>query len=208
MDGMNSKRTVNLVVVGVGGQGLITIGRVLGNAAIKRGVGILVSEIHGLAQRGGSVIVHVRIGSPNSPLVPVGGAHAVLGLELMETIRYLNYANRDTLIIVNRRTIRPSLPKVRVIPIEDTIKKLRDYGLKVLDIDAYNLAMKAGGAVSENMVMLGALIGSNILEGLIDLNDVEYAIKNTMHPRWHEINIKALKLGYEEAKKNLHTTKL
>lgn len=198
-------RNVNIVIVGVGGQGLITIGRVLGIAAIARGTGILVSEIHGLAQRGGSVIVHVRIGSPNSPLVPLHGAHVMLGLELTETIRYLDYANKQTLMILNRRTIRPNLPKVRTIPIEDTIRKLRSLGLRVIDIDAYNLAMKAGSIVSENMVMLGALLGSNILEGLISIEDVEEAIKEVIHPRWQEININALRLGYSEASKRIRS---
>lgn len=191
-------KTVNIVVVGVGGQGLITIGRILGNAAIIRGIGILVSEIHGLAQRGGSVIVHVRIGSPNSPLVPLHGAHVMLGLELIEAIRYLEYVNKNTLMILNRRTIRPSLPKVRSIPIEDTIRKFKSLGLRVIDIDAYSLAIKAGSAISENMVMLGALLGSKILEGLISIGDVEEAIKRTIHPRWQEVNIRALKLGYNE----------
>lgn len=198
-------KTVNIVVVGVGGQGLITIGRILGNAAIVRGTGILVSEIHGLAQRGGSVIVHVRIGSPNSPLVPLHGAHVMLGLELTEAIRYLNYVNKQTLMILNRRTIRPSIPKVRTIPIEDTIRRLKSLGLRVIDIDAYNLAIKAGSAISENMVMLGALLGSKVLEGLISIEDVEEAIKRIMHPRWQEVNINALKLGYNEVLRRIQS---
>ncbi len=198
--GQNMNKTINIVIVGVGGQGLITIGRILGNAAILKNVGALVSEVHGLAQRGGSVIVHARIGNPHSPLVPLGGAHALLGLELAEVIRYLPYVNRNTLLVVNRRFIRPSVPKARMPPIEDTLAKLREKGLKVIDMNAFDLAVKAGSPVSENIVMLGGLIATNVLGGILDIDAVREAIKYTFHPRWHEINLKALQYGYDAVK--------
>ncbi len=196
-------RTVNIVIVGVGGQGLITIGRILGNAAVLRNIGVLVSEVHGLAQRGGSVIVHARIGNPHSPLVPLGGAHALLGLELAETIRYLPYVNKNTLLIVNRRFIRPSVPKARMPPVEDTINKLRGKGLKVIDINAFDLASRAGSPVTENIVMLGGLVATNILGGMLSLDDFREAIKNTFPPRWHEVNLRALQYGYDAVKEKL-----
>ncbi len=193
-------KTINIIIVGVGGQGLITIGRILGNAAVLKNIGVMVSEVHGLAQRGGSVIVHARIGNPHSPLVPLGRAHALLGLELAEAIRYLPYVNENTLLIVNRRFIRPSVPKARMPPLEDTIAKLREKGLKVIDINAFDLAVKAGSPVSENIVMLGGLIATGILEGLLDIEAVREAIKSTFHPRWHEVNLRALQYGYDTVK--------
>lgn len=193
-------KTKNIIIVGVGGQGLITIGRILGNAAILKNIGIMVSEVHGLAQRGGSVIVHVRIGAPHSPLVPLGRAHALLGLELAEVIRYLPYINESTLLIVNRRFIRPSIPKARMPPLEYTIAKLRKRGLKVIDVNAFDLAVKAGSPVSENIVMLGGLIATDTLKEILDLETIREAIKSTFHPRWHEVNLRALQYGYDAVK--------
>ncbi len=200
---LNKRKTINMVIVGVGGQGLITLGRVLGNASIISGTNILVSEIHGLAQRGGSVIVHVRIGEPNSPLVPLGGADIVLGLELIEVVRYLEYANHDSLFIVNNRVIRPSLPKVRAPSPQAILSKLKELGLNIIAINARELAEKAGSSLSENIVMLGALMGTGVLDEYISLNHVKKAIERTLPPRWHEVNIKALELGYMEAKKQI-----
>ncbi len=200
---LNDKKVINMVIVGVGGQGLITLGRVLGNAAIISGTNILVSEIHGLAQRGGSVIVHVRIGEPNSPLVPLGGADIVLGLELIEVIRYLEYANHNTLFVVNNRVIRPSLPRVRVPLPQAILSKLKELGLNIITINARELAEKAGSSLSENIVMLGALMGTGILDKYIALDHVKKAIEQTLPPRWHNVNIKALELGYMEARKQI-----
>ena len=199
---MKTNKTINIIVTGVGGQGLITLGDVLGTAAVLRGVKVFVSEVHGLAQRGGSVIVHVRIGEPNSPLVPEKGANVILALEVLEAIRAIaTYANPKTLVIVNRRLIRPVVPGVKLKNIDEYISYIKKLGLKVIELNALDLAIKAGNPLGENMVMIGALLASKALNGLLDLNDVEKAIQTVMSKKWFDVNIKALRMGYEEVAK-------
>ncbi|MCS7385306.1 MAG: indolepyruvate oxidoreductase subunit beta [archaeon GB-1867-005] len=188
-------KTFNLILCGVGGQGLITLGRIIGNAAIIHGTGVSISEVHGMAQRGGSVIVHVRIGEPESPLIPRGMADAMLSLEILEACRNLTYTNNKTAIFVNRRIIRPSIPGIKLPTINEILHNLKKIGLKVEVVDAQKLALKAGAPLSENVVMLGALLSTNILKEYISIEDVEKAILNLFPKRIAEINLKALNLG-------------
>ena len=190
----------DLILTGVGGQGLITLGRIIGETAIKNNVNALISEVHGMAQRGGQVIVHVRLGDVNSPLVPIGDANAILGLELIELIRNIKYANKDTVLIANNRTIRPSIPKVKIPNKDDLINFLKQTGLKVILIDALKLAIEAGSPIAENIVMLGALIASTNINKYFTLSDVEEVIKEIIPKRYVEVNLKALKLGYNTVK--------
>ena len=190
----------DLILTGVGGQGLITLGRIIGETAIKNNVNALISEVHGMAQRGGQVIVHVRLGDVNSPLVPIGDANAILGLELIELIRNIKYANKDTVLIANNRTIRPSIPKVKMPNKDDLINFLKQTGLKIILIDALKLAIEAGSPIAENIVMLGALIASTNINKYFTLSDVEEVIEEIIPKRYVEVNLKALKLGYNTVK--------
>ena len=88
-------------------------------------------------------------------------------------------------------------------PVEDTINKLRGKGLKVIDINAFDLASRAGSPVAENIVMLGGLVATNILGRMLSLDDFREAIKNTFPPRWHEVNLRALQYGYDAVKEKL-----
>ncbi|HIE36662.1 TPA: indolepyruvate oxidoreductase, partial [Candidatus Geothermarchaeota archaeon] len=101
----------NILFAGVGGQGIITLGRLIGSALTNSGFNVLMAETHGLSQRGGSVTVHMRVGDVNSPLVPLGGADLLVGLELIEAVRNLGYLSRDGVKIVNDYIMRPSIPK-------------------------------------------------------------------------------------------------
>ena len=191
----------NVLAVGVGGQGLITFGRVLAEAAILNGVKVLTAEVHGMAQRGGSVVTHIRLGDVESPLIPLNGAHVIVSMELLEAARYINYANRNTLLILNKRLIRPNIPGVKVPKMDEIIEKIKSTGLKTVILEADKLAEKAGSYVSSNMVMLGALLGSKILDDFVKLENVEQVVSKMPEP-WREINIKALKLGYSSYSKN------
>ncbi len=191
----------NVLAVGVGGQGLITFGRVLAEAAILNGVKVLTAEVHGMAQRGGSVVTHIRLGDVESPLIPLNGAHVIVSMELLEAARYINYANRNTLLILNKRLIRPNIPGVKVPKMDEIIEKIKSTGLKTVILEADKLAEKAGSYVSANMVMLGALLGSKILDDFVKLENVEQVVSKMPEP-WREINIKALKLGYSSYSKN------
>ena len=187
----------NIVLVGVGGQGLITLGRVLGNTATNKGVKALTAETHGMAQRGGSVIVHVRMGNVNAPLIPKGMADAILGLEILETIRDLEYANNETEIIINNRIIRPQIPKIVLPKPEELIKELKKQKIKLEVLNAQELAIKAGNEITENIVMLGALMKTGILDGYINIEDIEETLRRMFPPAIAEMNIKALRLGYD-----------
>ncbi len=191
----------NLIITGVGGQGLITLGRIIGETAVRKDVNALISEIHGMAQRGGQVVVHIRIGSVNSPLVPLGGANAILGLELIELARNLKYANMKTVIVANNRVIRPSIPRVKLPSKDSIVSALKSKGLRVIVLNALELAIKAGAPIVENMVMLGALIASTEISRFFSLSEVEEVLKSIVPERYIEVNIKALKLGYDEASK-------
>ncbi len=188
-------RYKNVLAVGVGGQGLITFGRVLAEAAILNGVKVLTAEVHGMAQRGGSVVTHIRFGDVEFPLIPLNGAHVIVSMELLEAARYINYANKETILILNKRLIRPNIPGVKMPKMDEIIEKIKSIGLKTVILEADKLAEEAGSYVSANMVMLGALLGSKILDGFVKLENVEKVISKMPEP-WREINIKALKLGY------------
>lgn len=191
----------NVLAVGVGGQGLITFGRVLAEAAILNGVKVLTAEVHGMAQRGGSVVTHIRLGDVESPLIPLNGAHVVVSMELLEAARYINYANKNTLLILNKRLIRPNIPGVKMPKVDEIVEKIKSTGLKTVILEADKLAEEAGSYVSANMVMLGALLGSKILGDLVKLGNVEQVISKMPEP-WREINMKALKLGYSSYLEN------
>jgi indolepyruvate ferredoxin oxidoreductase beta subunit len=195
---MNSK---NILLVGVGGQGILTMGRILASSAIRRGVKALTSEIHGMAQRGGSVIVHVRMGDVESPLIGTGMADVMVGLEMMEVLRHIKYANRESIIIVNDRVIRPSTAKT--IPTKNQIiAELERLKLKYVIVGALNLALKAGSEMAENMVLLGSLIATEILSEYIEITDLENTLKEMFKGKVLEVNLKALKYGYEAYKQN------
>jgi indolepyruvate ferredoxin oxidoreductase beta subunit len=188
-------KPLNIVLVGVGGQGLITLASTLGRAAIREGTRVLVAETHGLSQRGGSVEVYVRMGDVESPLVPPGGADIIASLELIETLRGLRFAGRQTTIITDERLIRPSLPGIEVPEPGEAIEALRATGLKLVVVPAFKLAEKAGSTISSNMAMLGGMLASGLLDGYISRSSVEEVVRE-MPPRWREVNLKALDLGY------------
>lgn len=186
----------NILLTGVGGQGIITMGRILGLTAISKGVKALIAETHGMAQRGGSVLVHVRIGDVESPLIGFGMADVIIGLELIEALRALSYANSKTLLVLNDRIIRP--PGAKRIPSRnEIISELKKLGLNYILIDALKLAIEAGSSISENIVLIGGLFATNILSGYIDVDDIENTLKKMFSGRVLEINMKAFKYGYD-----------
>ena len=189
---------MNLLVTGVGGQGIITFGRVLSDVYRKIGVRILMAETHGMSQRGGSVEVHIRIGDVLSPLIPIGGVDVIIGLELTEAIRVLRYANPNTIIITNIRMIRPALPRIKMPDPDKLLSSTKSYGLNIIALDAYKMALEAGSAMALNMVMLGALVGLHILPG--DVSREEF-IDVLSEMRMGEINISAFNMGFEAVKK-------
>lgn len=185
---------LNVVIVGVGGQGTLLASRVLGNIAQQKGLDVKVSEVHGMSQRGGSVITYVRMapGKVHSALVEQGGADYVLAFEELEADRALPYLKKGGALIVNTQTIMP-LPVIigaAKYPenIIDTLKSQAD----VVAIDALPLAKQAGNQKAVNTVLLGALAARLDIE-----KDVwQKALEACVPARFLEVNLAAFDLGY------------
>ena len=150
----------DIVIVGVGGQGVILISDVLGRAAVKAGMPVRGAETHGMAQRGGSVINHTRLGCRFSPMVPTGGADVLLALEPAEALRFGHYLSRDGVALINTAPVLPVsvIMGKSVYPgLEDLVAPLRKVCKEVKTVGATSLARKAGTSQAMNVVMLGAL---------------------------------------------------
>jgi len=150
----------DIVIVGVGGQGVILISDVLGRAAVKAGMPVRGAETHGMAQRGGSVINHTRLGCRFSPLVPTGGADVLLALEPAEALRFGHYLSSDGVALINIEPVLPvsvTMGKSAYPGLEDLVAPLRKVCRDVKTVSATALAGKAGTSQAMNVVMLGAL---------------------------------------------------
>jgi indolepyruvate ferredoxin oxidoreductase, beta subunit len=159
------KGKINIILTGVGGQGVITAANILGKAALKEKVNVFVSEVHGMAQRGGSVNCSVRMGDVSGPLVSSGTADVILSTEPIEALRYINYSNMNTKIITDINPVVPytvSVGEEKYPEIEEVFKELSKYG-KLFKLDAVKLSKDAGALITKNIVMLGALAATNVL---------------------------------------------
>jgi indolepyruvate ferredoxin oxidoreductase beta subunit len=192
----------NVVLAGVGGQGTLLASEALGMAAVKDALNVRVSEIHGMAQRGGAVASTVRIGdNVLAPTVLEGQADVLLGFEPFETVRNLKYVSGKTLVIMNTEKIPPTelaAKNVKYPGLDQIVQKVHLFTEKVVLIDAAQLAKKAGSSLTQNVVLLGALAGTGMLpvkkESLIE------AVRELVPTKHIEINLKAFELGYESVK--------
>ncbi|WP_202318559.1 indolepyruvate ferredoxin oxidoreductase subunit beta [Archaeoglobus neptunius] len=192
---------LNIVIVGVGGQGALTTSGIIARAAARAGLNVVTAETHGMAQRGGSVEVHVRIGDVMAPLIPDGGADVLIALEPSEALRYSRFLNSKTLVILNTRKIIPpsvtsgtgSYPEL-----DEIIGELRKITPRVIAVDASEIAEKAGNVLATNVVVVGMLLG--LFNMPFELEHVEEVIKEVMSDRIVDLNLNALKMGYESAK--------
>jgi len=189
---------MDIVIVGVGGQGILTSSMILAKAAMKAGLNVLTSEVHGMAQRGGSVEVHVRIGDVLSPLIPLGSADVMIALELAEGLRYARYLNEDSVVIVNTRPIIPITVTLGIAKYPDTevvLGKLREITPNVYPVNASEIAERLGAIQATNVVVLGML--AKLVELPFSYEELEEAVKDVLPPKLHDLNLKALKAGYD-----------
>lgn len=185
-------------IVGVGGQGVLMASMVLGNAAMNAGYKVAMSEVHGMAQRGGSVLSTLRFGDDViSPLEAVGNADMIMGFEPVETVRNLSLANKDSVILMNLDPVLPSMvaagfedyPDVEVLK-----KAVTDVNPNLNTIDATRIAIEAGKAVAANAVMIGAVAA---MEGFPLSKDILLdALKMQVPAKFLELNVKAFEMGY------------
>jgi len=189
----------NIVLAGVGGQGVLLLAEILGEAAVKEGFNVRVSEIHGMAQRGGAVVSEVRVGEKAmSPTVLEGTADVIVGLEPMEALRNIKSANKDSMVILNTATIKPSgIPHDAAYPkLEDIAEKIRLFTKNIVTIDATNMARTLGNPNVLNIVMLGALAATGKFP--MKLEAIRNSIRDSVSERFVEINLRAFDAGYKE----------
>ena len=186
---------ISIVLTGVGGQGVITAANILGKAAVKAKVGVFVSEIHGMAQRGGAVVCTVRMGDVSSPLLPSGTADVLLSTEPVEALRNICYVHKKTKVITD---INPVIPFTVAVggeqypKLDDLFKEIQTHA-ELYKIDANKIAKEAGAIITKNTVMLGALAASGVLpfkpEMLLE------AILEDIAEKYKDVNKKAFEGG-------------
>ena len=195
---------LNIIVVGVGGQGILSMSHLIGEAALRNGVKAIVAETHGLSQRGGSVIVHVRIGNDAmSPLSPPGLVHVMLALEMTEAARYAHYLMKNGIAIVNDKFIRPTLPNVKNPARSDVIRYISEITPRMFVVDASSKAMELGNPLGANMVILGFI--TYLLEelNLIDFNTLKELVSKIGGKKYGPINIELINYGRDLAKEKI-----
>ena len=190
--------TRRLVFIAVGGQGNLLASRLLGEAALSAGIPAVVSEIHGMAQRGGIVESAVLLGNVTSPIVSNAEADVLIGFEPLETLRGLGKCSKDTVIITNTHPLPPFTVAVGqgvYPPLDEIMGLIQDKASKVIAFDGNDLAARAGNPLSLNMVMLGALIGSGAIP--LSADTMKEAISGSTKQAFLESNLKAFDLGME-----------
>jgi len=190
----------NIVLTGVGGQGVITAANILGKAAVNAKVNVQVSEVHGMAQRGGSVICTVRMGNVYSPLVATGTADAILGAEPIEALRYIQYANKKTKVIASTNPVIPFTVSVglETYPTLKAVFEEINAHAELYTIDALTIAKDAGATITKTVVMLGALAATGILPFKSDV--LLQTILDSVPTRYRDINKKAYHGGLKAVK--------
>ncbi len=194
--------TTRLIIVAVGGQGNLLASKVLGEAALISGIPVRMSEIHGMAQRGGVVESAIVFGDAESTIISDSEADVLVGFEPSETLRAMNRCNKSTKVITN---LAPSPPFTAAIgkgvypEIEDIKKLLKERTSELIAFDALELARQAGSAMTMNIVLVGALVQSKALA--VSQDSVEQAIKLRTKKAFLDMNLKAFNLGFKAAEK-------
>ena len=192
--------TKRLVFIGVGGQGNLLASRLLGEAALLMDIPTVVSEIHGMAQRGGIVESAVLLGDVSSPIVSSSEADVLIGFEPLETLRALGKCNKNTVVITNIHPLPPFTVAVGqgvYPPVEESLQLIREKAKKVIELDGNAIAEEVGNPLSLNMVMLGALIGSGTTP--IGAEEMKKVLSTSTKKAFLESNLKAFDMGMAKA---------
>lgn len=185
--------TKNIMIVGVGGQGTLLTSRILGGITTKAGYDVKLSEVHGMAQRGGSVVTFVRYGEKvYEPIVEVGQADVLIAFERLEALRYCHYLKKDGVIIVNDQRIDPMTVVTNMATYPENIIEDLKKEHKVISLDAMSEAKKLGNTRVFNTIIVG------VAAKHMDFKKEEWleVIENTVPQKTVDINKKAFELGY------------
>ncbi len=187
-------KVTNILIVGVGGQGTLLASKLIGAAFVKRGYDVKVSEVHGMSQRGGSVVTYVRYGDKvHSSLIEKGEADIIISFEQLEAARWLPYLKPDGVLIVNTQKIDP-MPVIggtATYP-ENILPTIEKMGVRVIAVDALSLALQAGSAKATNVVLLG--VAARFMG--LDKDKWLDILRTTVPPKTIAVNEAALELGY------------
>jgi len=192
--------TTRLIIVAVGGQGNLLASKVLGEAALISDIPVRMSEIHGMAQRGGVVESAILFGDAASTIISDGEADVCLGFEPSETLRALKRCNKNTVVVTNLSPIPPFTVTIGrgVYPDLDKLQSLiRSKTEKLIAFDAVRLSKEAGNVMSVNMVLIGALLGTSLLP--LAAESVKEAIRTKTKSAFVEFNLKAFEMGFSTA---------
>jgi indolepyruvate ferredoxin oxidoreductase beta subunit len=195
----------NILIAGVGGQGVLTLAEILAKTALSDGLNVRVGEIHGMAQRGGHVVCTVRIGEEvYGPIIDPGTADLIIGFEPLETLREAHIIGKDGYIVMSSHIQYPvavSMGETEYPKHDEIISKMEQFTKKILEFDAMELAKEAGSSRSMNMVMLGAAIGTGLTplrkESALD------AVRSSFSSKFESINVAAVELGYNAVKNEM-----
>lgn len=202
----------NIFLCGVGGQGLVLMTTVVGNACAKSGKKVVTGEMYGLSQRSGTVSVHLRIGEDAfSPLIGYGDADILVALEAIEALRYIEYLKRDGVVLMNKRIMHPPIETSKIIAtkgtkyitVEDVVSKLKGWTPNIAVIDALKLARESGNVNTENTVFIGCLSALEVFP--VEENYIRESISEAVPTKTIEQNLKAFELGKENAYDSLCT---
>lgn len=183
----------NIVLCGVGGQGTVLASKLIASAAMKKDIPVMSAETIGMAQRGGSVFSHIRMGDGlYTPMIAKGSADIIIGFEPGETVRMLPYLKEDGQVIVSRRTIMPVTATLSDTPYDggEMIAYLKAHTKKLLVVDTEQACREIGSARVLNLLLLGAAVQSGALG--LDEEDLKTAIQERVPEKFHELNFQAL----------------
>ncbi|MCK4863449.1 MAG: indolepyruvate oxidoreductase subunit beta [Dehalococcoidales bacterium] len=202
---MAKKDEINIIICGVGGQGVVLVSELLGNAAVMGGVAVKGSEVLGMAQRGGSVFSNLRLGGDViAPMTPEGKCDVLIAVEPSEALRNIQYISKNSVVVLNTTTVLPYtvyLGQSGYPSRKEIVDKLHEVTDRVITMDASEIARQAGSLQAANVVMLGALFGTGLMP--ISEETAKEAILSRFKAKVGETNIKAFDMGYEAVKKAL-----
>ncbi len=190
---------MRILITGVGGQGTLLASSLLGEAVMAEGLPVRVSEVHGMAQRGGVVESTVMIGGIESPIISEGCADVLVGFEPLETLRALDRCNTNSTIITNTIPIVPftvELGQAEYPDVDHWINFMKEKYKKVIAYDAATAAKEAGTPKALNVVLLGTLIATGLVP--VSAERMAQTIKEKVKPKFVEANLKALEMGLSQ----------
>ena len=197
--GEKMRNTYKIYLIGVGGQGTVKASTIVGEAAMKKGLNVVMSEVHGMAQRGGTVVTELKFGEVHSPLIEEGAADLLIAFEPTEALRSLNKINRESLVIVNSAPIVPFTVSLGISEYPELSLVFEELKAKIKNlvvIDAQKVAKEAGNIISENMVLLGAAVATPNFP--VDKELIIQSMKENLPPQSVEVNLRAFERGFEE----------